>query len=105
MLFEAVTAKTKANLIWAKDGMECINIFKNNKDIDLVMMDICMPRMDGLEATRILRNIRYDVTIIAQTAYAYQNDKEMCIKAGCNDYISKPIIKEELFKLLEKYLC
>ena len=67
-------------------------------------MDIQMPIMDGYEATRQIRQFNTEVVIIAQTAFALNGDKEKAIEAGCNDYITKPIKKEQLTLLLKKYL-
>jgi len=69
----------------------------------LVLMDIKMPIMDGYEATRQIRLFNKDVVIIAQTAFALTGDREKAIAAGCNDYISKPIKKNELMVLVQKY--
>jgi len=88
---------------FAKTGSETIEAFINNPDTDLIMMDIMMPVMDGYEATRKIREMNKDVVIIAQTAYAFSDDKEKALKAGCNDYISKPIIREELMEKIEKF--
>jgi len=87
----------------ARTGVEAIEACRNNPDIDLVLMDIKMPEMDGYEATRQIRQFNKDVVIIAQTAYALTGDREMAIEAGCNDYISKPIKKAELMALIQKY--
>jgi CheY-like chemotaxis protein len=76
---------------------------RNNPDIDLILMDIQMPEMNGYEATRKIRQFNKDVVIIAQTAYVLTGDREMAIAAGCNDYISKPIKKDELMALIQKY--
>ncbi|OFY39470.1 MAG: hypothetical protein A2X18_05090 [Bacteroidetes bacterium GWF2_40_14] len=92
-----------ADILHARNGKEAIEIFKQNPDIDIILMDIKMPKMDGLEATKEIRSFNEDVIIIAQTAYALSNDREMVITAGCNDHISKPIIKKELFSILSKY--
>ncbi|MDP3312433.1 response regulator [Lutibacter sp.] len=86
----------------AKSGIEAIEIFKKIKDIDVVLMDIRLQEMDGLEATRKIREFNKNVTIIAQTAYAQSSDKVKAISAGCNDYISKPINQTELLNLIEK---
>jgi len=72
-------------------GVEAVETCRNNPDIDLVLMDIQMPVMNGYEATRQIRQFNTDVVIIAQTAYALSSDREMAIEAGCNDYISKPL--------------
>jgi PAS domain S-box-containing protein len=87
----------------AKNGIEAVEACRNNPDIDLVMMDIKMPEMDGYEATRQIRLFNKDIVIIAQTAYAMSSARDMAIKAGCNDYISKPINHLLLEELIEKY--
>jgi CheY-like chemotaxis protein len=76
---------------------------RNNPDINLILMDIRMPEMNGYEATRQIRQFNTEVIIIALTAFALTGDREKAINAGCNDYISKPIIKNELHDLLKKY--
>ena len=70
---------------------------------DLILMDMQMPEMDGYEATRKIREFNKDVIIIAQTAYALPGDREKALEAGCNDYIPKPIAKENLFEIINKY--
>ena len=74
---------------------------KNNKDFDLILMDIKMPKMDGLEATKKIRKFNKSVHIISQTAYALSEDKEKSLATGCNGYISKPINIEELLLLIK----
>jgi len=76
---------------------------KNNSDVDLVLMDVKMPVMDGYEATKAIRKFNKDVVIIAQTAYALSGDKEKTKNVGCNDYISKPINENKLFEIINKY--
>jgi len=66
-------------------------------------MDIKMPGMDGLEATKRIRKFNKKIPIIAQTAYALDGDREKTIEAGCNDYISKPVNRAELIRLVNKY--
>ena len=66
-------------------------------------MDIQMPEMNGYEATRKIRKFNKDVIIIAQTAFVLSNDRKLIFKSGCNDYISKPIFKDELVALVQKY--
>ena len=89
----------------ARSGLEAVEICRANPDIDLVLMDIRMPVMDGYEATRQIRQFNPKVVIIAQTAFALTGDSEKTINAGCTDYISKPIQKEKLMTLIEKYLA
>ena len=90
-------------IINARTGIESIEACKKNPDIDLILMDIQMPEMNGYEATREIRKFNKDVVIIAQTAYALEGDKEKSIAAGCNDYIPKPINQELLFELISKH--
>ena len=87
----------------AKTGVEAIEICHSNPDIDLVLMDIKMPDMDGYEATRQIRLFNKDAIIIAQTAYAFSGNREKVMEAGCNDYITKPINHTLLKKLINKH--
>ncbi|OYT12995.1 MAG: hypothetical protein B6I19_07475 [Bacteroidetes bacterium 4572_114] len=100
-----VLKKLGKEFLHAKNGLESVEICRNNPDIDLVMMDIRMPEMDGHEATLKIREFNKDVIIIAQTAFALAGDREKVLKAGCNDYISKPIDKDELIQKIEKYFA
>lgn len=88
----------------AKTGQEAVNICKKDKTIDLVLMDIKMPDMDGYTATQKIREFNKKTTIIAETAYALEGDRSKAIEAGCNDYVSKPIDLEELFAVINKNL-
>ena len=91
-------------ILHAKNGKEAVDICKQTNNIDFILMDIKMPEMDGYEATRQIRKFNSNVIIIAQTAYAFTGDREKAINAGCNDYITKPIKKNELMKIMVKYL-
>jgi len=91
------------NFLKAKNGFEAVDVCRNNPDIDLIMMDIKMPDMSGYEATRQIRTFNKNVFIIAQTAYGLSGDKEKALEAGCDEYISKPIVKEELFGIIQKH--
>ena len=87
----------------AKDGAEAVEFCKQHPEIILVLMDIKMPVMNGLEATRHIREFRPDLPIIATTAYAQTGDKHRFLAAGCDGYLVKPIKKEELLAVLKKY--
>jgi PAS domain S-box-containing protein len=87
----------------ASNGVEAVEICKNNPDLDLILMDLKMPVMGGLEAVRKIREFNKDIIIIAQTAYGMTGDKENSIEAGCNDYISKPLNRNELIELVNNY--
>ena len=91
------------NIITVINGFEAVEICRKNKDISLVLMDIKMPEMDGLEATRIIRSFNKEIPIIATTAYALSSDAEKCIEAGCDDYIPKPIMIDQLLFIIDKY--
>jgi len=93
-----------ASILWAKDGEEMIESVKNQDKIDLVLMDISMPKMDGYTASKMLRNQGFLVPIIAQSAFSVEEEKEKVIEAGCNDFISKPINKEELLEKIDSLI-
>lgn len=103
MLIFAMVKEYSTIILQAKTGIEAVAICKNNPDIDLVMMDIQMPELNGFEATRQIRKFNKDVIIIAQTASVLFGDKEKIMEEGCNDYISKPISKSKLLNLIQKY--
>ena len=105
LFVEAILEDTKANLIWAKNGSEAVEKFNKQKSIDLILMDIKMPEMDGLTATRKIRQQSGSVPIIAQTAYAMSEDKAKCINAGCNDYLTKPINHKILLSTIDKFFA
>lgn len=94
-----------ANLLYARNGEQAVRLCRENPQIDLVMMDVKMPIMDGYEATREIRKFNPDVVIIAQTAYALQGDREKALDAGCDDYISKPIKPEILLNKIEFFFA
>ena len=97
--------KTEARILRAKNGKEAVDIIAEHKgDIDLVLMDINMPVMDGYEAMRIIKSKHPDLPIIAQTAYTLNNDRHKCLKAGFNDYIAKPINRVALFRMVNDNL-
>jgi signal transduction histidine kinase len=91
-------------ILKARTGVKAVEACRYNPDIDLILMDIQMPGMGGYEATKQIREFNKEVIIIAQTAYCLTGDKEKSIKAGCNDYISKPIKKGILLETIQKHL-
>ena len=100
-----ILRKTHANVIRAKDARVGIDICKSNMDIDIILMDIQLPEMDGYEATRQIKKIRKSLPVIAQTAYAMAGDKEKSILAGCDDYITKPIDIKKLLPKINQFLA
>jgi signal transduction histidine kinase/ActR/RegA family two-component response regulator len=91
------------DILEAGTGTEAVEICRKTPDIDLIMMDINMPEMDGLEATRQIRQFNKEIVIIAQTAFGDSESKEKALAAGCTDYIAKPIDLELLLRLIQKH--
>jgi signal transduction histidine kinase/CheY-like chemotaxis protein len=103
LYIEAVLRRTGVKILWAQNGKEAIEHVKSNHDIDLVLMDMHMPVMNGYEATRIISDLRPGLPIIAQTAFVLPEDVKKCYAAGCTGYLSKPIRKEQLLNTLSEY--
>ena len=101
-LLKAILGR-KYRLIRARDGMEAVMSYDEAKP-DLILMDIKMPNLDGLEATKIIRELSTTVPIIAQSAYAYQQDQIAAMDVGCNDFIAKPISQAKLKDMINKWL-
>jgi len=88
----------------ATSGNETLEKVKENPDIALILMDIKMPGIDGLEATRLIRGFNATVPIIAQTAYSMAGEKEKAIQSGCNEYLAKPIKRDDLIKMINDFI-
>ncbi|WP_264559187.1 response regulator [Flavobacterium sp. N2270] len=97
-------SKLGHEIVHAENGKQAIEICKEQKDIDLILMDIKMPEIDGLEATMEIRKFNKSVYIIAQSAYIFEDDFINSKKVGCNEYLSKPINKNELIKLINNFI-
>ncbi len=93
-----------ANVVTASNGEDAVNIVKSNNLIKIVLMDIRLPDMNGFETTQIIKKLKPSLPVIAQTAYAMYNDREICLKNGCDDYISKPLDKDILIKKINQYI-
>jgi len=96
--------KSKIEIIWKENGKDAVEEVEANPAIDLVLLDINLPIMNGYEAAAAIKKTRPELPIIAQTAYALEGDKEKSITAGCDDYIPKPIVISALLKKMGKYL-
>jgi len=103
-LFEKALKKTRANLFFVKNGVEAVEMVKENMEIDAVIMDIRLPLMDGLEATAKIKELIPEMPVIIQSAYAMQSTREEAIESGCDDFITKPIKVETLLAILHRHL-
>lgn len=102
--FAKVLEPTKAKLIFVKNGKEALTYCMEKPTVDLVLMDIKMPLKDGLSATKEMKKICPEIPVIVETAYAFDYDKANALASGSDEFITKPIHREHLFELLEKYL-
>ena len=102
--FEAAMRKTNALLLWAKNGRQAIEIVRKTDKIDLILMDINMPEMDGIEATRIIKKEFPHIVIVVQTAFILSGEERMCQEAGCDEFITKPIRLKYLLDTINNYL-
>lgn len=101
---ETALSKTNVKVIRAKNGEEAVELSRITPDIDLILMDIKMPKMNGIEATRAIKSFRKDIPIIAQTAFAMEEDRQNCFAVGVDDFIAKPVRYKLLFDTLGNYL-
>lgn len=104
LLVSNVLSRFCKDLLHAVNGKDAVEVCRNNPDLDIVLLDVRMPEINGYDATKLIRMFNKNVKIIAQTAFALSGEKEKAIEAGCNGYISKPINKEELIELIQKLL-
>ena len=103
MLLKAILSKTGAKVIIAEDGETAVDLVQSNMHIDLILMDIRLKGLSGLEATQLIKQIKPSTPVIAQTACAILGDMEKCLDAGCNAYISKPIESSTLLETMDYY--
>lgn len=95
---------TGVSILTARSGREAIDLIQSTPDIDIVLLDMQMPEMDGIEATKEIRKIRKDIPIIAQTAFIFEDDKDIILQAGCDACLIKPIRKEHLLSVLSGFI-
>lgn len=102
--FKKSLKKTNANLLFANDGINAIEMIKENPEIDIVLMDIRLPRMNGIEATVEIKQINPEIPIIIQTAYAMDSALFEAEESGCDGFITKPIDTRLLLAILQEHL-
>lgn len=100
LIITRMLKKISREILHARTGVETVEVCRNNPDLDIILMDIRMPEMSGDEATRQIRQFNQDVIIIAQTADGFAGDRNKAIEAGCNDYIAKPVVEDELLAMI-----
>ncbi|MEA1876920.1 MAG: response regulator [Bacteroidota bacterium] len=104
MFIKAAIYKTGITILWARDGMEAIEKVQEDKSINVVLMDLRMPNLDGFRATEVIKSIRKDLPVIAQTTFTDEMDKERVFDAGCDAYLAKPIRLEILLETIDRFL-
>jgi CheY-like chemotaxis protein len=96
---------TLAKVLHARDGLKAVELFKSSPEIDIVLMDIMLPDISGIEVTRKILNLRRDIPVIAQTAYVTETNRKNALDAGCCEFLPKPIRANEMLHLMLKYLA
>jgi len=104
MYLEVLLSDSFNEILVAKNGFEAIELCKGNPDIDIILMDLKMPQMDGYTATQEIRSFNRDVVIIAQSAHAFDENIKKALDLGCNDYITKPVSHKRVLQKIEKFL-
>ena len=102
--FETVLKKTRANVHWIKNGRDAVNYCTDpSNNIDLVIMDILIPLITGIDATREIKKVRKDLPVIAVTAYVSQDIQEKCFLAGCDEFMYKPLLPKQLLDSINHF--
>jgi len=103
LYLDAILKPTHVNILYAPDGAVAINITREHNDIDLILMDIRLPTVNGFDATRQIREFNPLIPVVALTACSMSNEKEECLSAGCNAYLSKPVSQENLIAVISNF--
>lgn len=102
--YNAALSRTNAKLLWAIDGEEALRKVDENKDIDVVLLDLNLPGISGFDVLKSIRKNDKDLSIIVQTAYVLSGEETACYELGANDFITKPIMLDQLLNSLSKHL-
>ena len=103
-LISAVLSKVNVRIVHAATGERAIELCKGEDLPDLILMDLQLPEVNGLDATRAIKKLRPEIPVIAATANTFDADREACLKAGCDAYISKPFKFRKLFELMQEFI-
>ncbi|MCW3785229.1 response regulator [Plebeiibacterium sediminum] len=105
ILIEKVLRNTNVEIVWAKDGVEAMHLFKENSTkLDLVLLDIKLPVKDGFEVVKEIKEQNNNIPVIAQTAFAMANEEQTIRDLGFDDYIAKPIAREQLLTKMMTFM-
>jgi len=102
--YNAALSRTNASLLWALDGEEALVKLKDSDNIDVVLLDLNLPGISGFDVLKKLRKTNKDLAVIVQTAYVLSGEEAACYELGANDFITKPIMLDQLLSSLSKYL-
>ncbi len=103
-LVEAFLRRGKATIVRCDNGKEAVNYCMEHQNMDIILMDINMPKLNGFEATTIISGLQPNIPIVALTAYAMEGDREKTLEAGCVDYMAKPLDQMEFMAMVDKYI-
>ncbi len=101
--YNAALSRTKAKLLWALDGEEALVKLKDNSDIDVVLLDLNLPGISGFDVLKNIRKTDSEIAVIVQTAYVLSGEEAACYELGANDFITKPIMLDQLLNSLQKH--
>ncbi|NOR74111.1 MAG: response regulator [Draconibacterium sp.] len=102
VLIKTQLRKTNANIIWLKNGQEAIEFVQNKRVVDLILMDIRMPVLDGIQATQKIKQVAPEISVVIQTASVMGNVYNDISSSGCDDVIFKPIVSSKLIDIISK---
>lgn len=104
-LLNELLAQTNATIIYADNGKSAVELFTENMDTHLILMDIQLPLLSGTDAMMQIKEVNPEVKVIAQTAFAMSSDRKKYLTSGFDDYLSKPVLPDSLYQLLSNYLA
>lgn len=99
-----LSRRTGINIIWAKNGMEAVNICKTNDAVDIVLLDLQLPELDGLHSLKKIKDMNPFLPVIIQTANSWNNEQENCVAAGCDAFFNKPLDMDQVLSAMSQCL-